>query len=79
MMSCANKEAALEFMKQNKSNDLEVSDLPTEDVKVDGIPRHVYYTVKSIQSLHRTSTDRRFSKLLPENLVSVCVFAKRLL
>jgi hypothetical protein len=32
------KEAALEFMKQNKSNDLEVSDLPTEDVKVDGIP-----------------------------------------
>ena len=37
-------EAALEFMKQNQSKDLEVSDLPTEDVKVDGIPRHVYYT-----------------------------------
>jgi hypothetical protein len=36
-------EAAFEFMKQNKSKDLEVSDLPTEDVKVDGIPRHVYY------------------------------------
>jgi hypothetical protein len=31
-------EAALEFMKQNKSKDLEVSDLPTEDVKVDVIP-----------------------------------------
>jgi hypothetical protein len=31
-------EAALEFMKMNKSKDLEVSDLPTEDVKVDGIP-----------------------------------------
>jgi hypothetical protein len=27
----------------------------------------------------RTSTDRGVSKLLPENLVSVCVFAKRLL
>jgi hypothetical protein len=43
-------EAALEFMKQNKSNDLEVSDLPTEDVKVDGIPQHVYYTAKAIRS-----------------------------
>jgi hypothetical protein len=42
------KEAALEFMKQNKSNDLEVSDLPIEDVKVDGKPRHVYYTAKAI-------------------------------
>jgi hypothetical protein len=41
-------EAALEFMKQNKSKDLEVSDLPTKDVKVDGIPRHVYYTGKAI-------------------------------
>jgi hypothetical protein len=41
-------EAALEFMKQNQSKDLEVSDLPTEDVKVDGIPRYVYYTGKDI-------------------------------
>jgi hypothetical protein len=44
-------EAALEFMKQNKSKDLEVSDLPTEDVKFDGIPRHVYYTGKAIWRL----------------------------
>jgi hypothetical protein len=44
-------EAALEFMKQNKSKDLEVSDLPTEDVKVDGIPRDVYYTGKAIRRL----------------------------
>jgi len=38
-------------MKQNKANDLEVSDLPKEDVKVDGIPRHVYYTAKAIWRL----------------------------
>jgi hypothetical protein len=44
-------EPALEFMKQNKSKDLEVSDLPTEDVKVDGIPRNVYYTGKAIRRL----------------------------
>jgi hypothetical protein len=31
--------------------DLEVSDLSTEDVKVDGIPRHVYYTGKDIWRL----------------------------
>jgi hypothetical protein len=44
-------EAALEFMKQSKSKDLEGSDLPTEDVEVDGIPRHVYYTGKAIRRL----------------------------
>ena len=33
-------EAALKSMKQNKSNDLEVSTLPTEDVKVDELARH---------------------------------------
>jgi hypothetical protein len=38
-------------MKQNKYKDLEVSDLPTEDVKVDGIPLHVYYTGKGIRKL----------------------------
>jgi hypothetical protein len=35
-------EAALQFMKQNKSNDLEVSDLLTEDIEVDELARHVY-------------------------------------
>ena len=35
-----NIEAALKSMKQNKSNDLEVSALPTEDVKVDELARH---------------------------------------
>jgi hypothetical protein len=44
-------DAALEFTKQNKSNDLEVSDLPTEDVKVDGILRNMYYTAKAIRRL----------------------------
>jgi hypothetical protein len=34
-----------------KSNDLEVSALPTEDVKVDELARHVYYTAKSIRWL----------------------------
>ena len=38
-------------LKQNKSKDLEGSDLLTEDVKVDGIPRHVYYTGKAIRRL----------------------------
>ena len=33
-------EAALKSMKQNKSNDLEVPALPTEDVKVDELARH---------------------------------------
>jgi hypothetical protein len=46
-----NIEAALELMKQIKSKDLEVSVLPTEDVKADGIPRHVYYTGKAIRIL----------------------------
>jgi hypothetical protein len=35
--------------KQNKSNDLEVSALPTEDVTVDELARHVYYTAKAIR------------------------------
>ena len=34
-------------MKQNKYNDLEVSDLP----KVDELARHVYYTAKAIWRL----------------------------
>jgi len=38
---------ALEFMKQYKFNDLEVSDHQTEDVKVDEIARHVYLYRKS--------------------------------
>ena len=38
-------------MKQNKSKDLEVSDLSTEDVQIDGTPRHVYYTGKDIWRL----------------------------
>ena len=38
-------------MKQNKSNDLEVSDLPTEDIKVGELARHVYYTAKAIRRL----------------------------
>jgi hypothetical protein len=33
-------------MKQNQPNDLDVSDLPPEDVKVDDTPRHVFYTAK---------------------------------
>ena len=33
-------EAALKSMKQNKSNDFEVSALPTEEVKVDELARH---------------------------------------
>ena len=37
-------------------------------------PIHVFLLM-----VDRTSTDRGVSKLLPENLVSVCVFAKRLL
>ena len=44
-------EAALQFMKQNKSNDLEVSDLLTEDIEVDELARHVYYTAKAIRRL----------------------------
>ena len=44
-------EAALQFMKQNKSNDLEVSDLLTEHVEVDELARHVYYTAKAIRRL----------------------------
>jgi len=44
-------EAALKSMKQNKSDDLEVSVLPTEDVKVDELARHVYYTAKAIRRL----------------------------
>ena len=42
-------EAALKSTKQNKSNDLEVSALPTEDVKVDELAQHVYYTAKAIR------------------------------
>ena len=38
-------------MKQNQPNDLDVSDLPTEDVNVDDIPRHVYYTAQAIRTL----------------------------
>jgi hypothetical protein len=38
-------------MKQNQPNDLDVSDLPPEDVKVDDTPRHVYYTAKAIRTL----------------------------
>ena len=37
-------EAALESMKQNKNNDLDVSDLPSENAKIDELARHVYYT-----------------------------------
>jgi hypothetical protein len=44
-------ESALEFMKQNKSNDLEVSDLLTEEVEIDELARHVYYTAKAIRRL----------------------------
>ena len=44
-------EAALESMKQNKSSNFEVCVLPTEDLKVDGILRHVYYTAKAIRRL----------------------------
>ena len=44
-------EAALQLMKQNKSNDLEVSDLLTEDIEVDELARHVYYTAKAIRRL----------------------------
>ena len=45
--------ATLESMKQNKSSDFEVQDLLqlAEDVNVDGIPRHVYYTAKAIRRL----------------------------
>ena len=32
-------------------SDFEVSDLPTEDVEVDELARHVHYTVKSIRKL----------------------------
>ena len=38
-------------MKQNKYNDLEVSDLPKENAKVDELARHVYYTAKVIRIL----------------------------
>jgi hypothetical protein len=38
------------------------------------LPIHVFLLM-----VDRTSTDRHVSKLLPRNLVSVCVFAKRLL
>jgi hypothetical protein len=44
-------EAALQFMKQYKSNDLEVSDLLTEYIEVDELARHVYYTAKAIRRL----------------------------
>jgi hypothetical protein len=44
-------EAALESMKQNKYNDLEVSDLPQENAKVDELARHVHYTAKAIRKL----------------------------
>jgi len=44
-------EAALKSMKQNKSNDLEVSGLLTEDVEVNELARHVYYTAKAIRRL----------------------------
>jgi hypothetical protein len=38
-------------MKQNKYNDLEVSDLPKENANVDELARHGYYTVKAIRRL----------------------------
>ena len=38
-------------MKQNKYNDLEVSDLPKENAKVDELARHVYHTTKVIRRL----------------------------
>jgi hypothetical protein len=38
-------------MKQNKYNDLEVSDFPKENAKVDELARHVYYTTKAIKRL----------------------------
>ena len=38
-------------MKQNKYNDLEVSDLPQENAKVDELARHVHYTAKAIRKL----------------------------
>ena len=38
-------------MKQNKYNDLEVSDLPKENANVDELAQHVYYTVKAIRRL----------------------------
>ena len=44
-------EAALKSMKQNISNDLEVSDLPTEDVKGGELAWHVHYTAKAIHRL----------------------------
>ena len=44
-------EASLESMKQNKYNDLEVSDLSKENAKVDELARHVYYTTKAIRRL----------------------------
>ena len=44
-------EAALESMKQNKPSDLEVSDLPIEDIKADELAWHVYFTVKAIRKL----------------------------
>jgi hypothetical protein len=44
-------EAALEFMKQSKSKDLEWSDLPTEDVEVDGIPEISAFTYLPLSML----------------------------
>jgi hypothetical protein len=38
-------------MKQNKYNDLEVSDLQKENAKVDELARNVYYTAKAIRRL----------------------------
>jgi hypothetical protein len=38
-------------MKQNKYNNLEVSDLTKENAKVDELPRDVYYTAKAIRRL----------------------------
>jgi hypothetical protein len=64
------KEAALEFMKQNKSNDLEVSDLPTEDVKVDGIPRLSQVYSKKFDSFTSTVT----KTLFPVYLFHTCLF-----
>ena len=43
--------AALESMRQNKYNDLGVSDLPKENAKVDEQARHVYCTTKAIRRL----------------------------
>jgi radical SAM superfamily enzyme YgiQ (UPF0313 family) len=42
-------EAALESMKQNKYNDLEVSDLKKKHANVDELVRHMYYTAKAIR------------------------------